>query len=118
MKKRSMMMKKIAKVIVHFDDGTFEEVVSSEKSVMPLFPQAPQAPYAPVTLPWVSPFTVTSKNAGEFSNAPMILGGPSSSTYSWSMGYMDNVAGTADGSPITNKYTITSTGNGHVEVQG
>lgn len=109
-------MKKIAKIIVYFDDGTFEEVMNSEKSMFPAVPQYPYVPN-PNTQPWISPFTVTSKNTGEFKNDPMILGGPSSSTYSWSMGYMDNMASTSDGAPVTNKYTITSTGNGHVEIQ-
>ena len=110
-------MKKITKVIVYYDDGTFEEVMSN-KNTLPVTPIIPQSPYSPNSPPWTPPFTVTSKNTGEFTNSPMILGGPSSSTYSWSMGYMDSMTATADGSPITNKYTITSTGNGHVELQG
>lgn len=108
-----MMTKKIAKIIVYFDDGTFEEVMSSEKIAFPVVPQYPYVPN-PNTHPWIPPFTVTSKSSGEFFNAPL----STNSIYSWSMGYMDTMAGTADGSPITNKYTITSTGNGHVEIQG
>ena len=35
--------------------------------------------------------------------------------WDYSYNYMDLVA---DGAPATNKYSITSSGNGHVEVQG
>lgn len=110
--KTTSTTKKIAKVIVYFDDGTFEEVMSNTRVVLPQTPYVPYTPYAP---PWISPFTVTcAARGGEFSVDTM----SAKPTYSWSMGYMDTLASTSDGAPITNKYTITSTGNGHVELQG
>jgi hypothetical protein len=96
-----MTTKKITKIIVYFDDGTFEEMSSNKP-----------APYVwPNVQPWMAPspsappmYTVTCKDST--SSASTMF-----SSYSY-----DNMV--ADGAPITNKYAITSSGNGNVEVQG
>jgi hypothetical protein len=91
-------MKKITKVIVYFDDGTFEEM-KSQPSVVPHYTWPQYKPYVtPQVDPWSPPYVVTS------GNTPLTLSN-------------SNDNSVADGAPITNKYTITSSGNGNVEVQ-
>ena len=93
--------KKIAKVVIFYDDGSLQEIESTTAET-------------PVSFLSTSENTLNfNDNFGTFTPAPTL-----NSPYSWSMGYMDNMSGTADGAPTTNKYTITSTGNGHVELQG
>jgi hypothetical protein len=100
-----MTTKKITKVIVYFDDGTFEEI-----------PSTLSTPYVwPNVQPWMAPappappmFTVTTKDTTSVA---------SSSFSSWNTAYSYDTM-VADGAPITNKYAITSSGNGNVEIQG
>jgi len=99
MKRKNMMTKKISRVIVFYEDGSFEEVKTS----------SPQPAYIPATpKSWEGPFfyTVTTKDT-------------TSNQYDqkWAYNYQD-MSYTPDGAPITNKYAITSSGNGHVEIQG
>lgn len=94
-----MMTKKITKIIVYFDDGTFEEVMKAHTpSINPAI--SPQTPY------WTPPFTVTC------SASEAKLG----TFQDWSSPYNISTM-TNDGAPITNKYAITSSGNGNVEIQ-
>ena len=125
------MTKKISKVIIYYDDGTYEEVKASllnpqdqqdkaptsPSPVMPGFrpdyqkvrdwkePYYTQPQWVPSTdkKPWEPPFTVTCDNV----NVPLKYTINSDNTWSFtSTGNADNL----------NKYTITSTGNGNVDL--
>lgn len=116
------MKKTISKIIVYYDDGTYEEVKTgvsdapnkSDTSLAPKTPVSPDfrpdwqkirewnpsMPYQPVYVtpttgdPSLPPWTITCSTTGENLN--------------WKV--------TSTGNDVLdNKYTITSTGNGNVE---
>lgn len=56
-------MKKISKIIVYYNDGTFEECDMNQKHVPPMFGPIPGMPYQPIVQPdWYPPnHTITCK---------------------------------------------------------
>jgi hypothetical protein len=123
-----MMTKKISKVIVYYEDGTYEEVKASisdsqgeqNKKVVNPSPVIPDlrpdyykirdwgAPtWVPNTTP--QPFTVTCSNSTDNIPLKYTVSSDARDMATWtftSTGNADNL----------NKYTITSTGNGNVDL--
>lgn len=125
------MTKKISKVIVYYEDGTYEEITHSvstvpseqnKKDVSPS-PVVPdfrpdyykirdwgQPTWVPTTdkKPWEPPFTVTCDAS---KNVPLnyTVSSDTRDMATWSF----TSTGNADN---LNKYTITSTGNGNVDL--
>ena len=121
-------MKKISKVIVYYEDGTYEEIahsvpdVQSEKDKTNVSPSPVIPPYpdlrpdyykireytqpvwvSPTVDPLAPPWTVTCDNG----NVPLKYTIGTDGTWSFtSTSNADNF----------NKYTITSTGNGNVDL--
>ena len=56
-------MKKISKIIVYYDDGTFEECNMEKPYIPPFTGPIPGAPYQPIPVqnPWYPPNTITCK---------------------------------------------------------
>lgn len=121
------MMKKISKVIVYYEDGTYEEIKASvsdtqdqpnKKDVSPspiTWPPYTSPYYAPYTAPYTAPSIpwpgykpgdIWCTNTDD--NVPLKYTiSPDSGTWSFtSTGNFGN----------DNKYTITSTGNGNVDL--
>lgn len=130
-----MMMKKINKVIVYYEDGTYEEITNSISAIQseknkesigpsPVIPdfrpdtlkirEWPQPTYSPTWVPstdkkpWEPPYVVT---CGSDNNIPLhySITSDTRDMTSWSF----TSTGNADN---LNKYTITSTGNGNVDL--
>lgn len=111
------MTKKIAKVIIYYEDGTYQEI---ENSILGLSGKedkkhASPSPVIPDFRPdtqqlrdwqWSPPFTVTC-STGDVPFNYTVTSDPCMMSYSFtSTGNADNL----------NKYTITSTGNGNVDL--
>lgn len=109
-KKKTTKMAKISKVIIYYEDGTYQEVtpgvhlVQGEKNKEPSYPSPinPGMPYQPryvspttVDPSMLPPWTITCTTTGENLN--------------WKMTSTENA-------PLNHKYTMTSTGNGNVEI--
>lgn len=135
------MTKKISKVIIYYEDGTYEEVKAgvpdvqgkqdknpvSPSPVIPDFrpdtqkitewptPRPTWVPpaYQPARDPWPYPWRpgdIWCTTSGNTANSPLDLKYTvSSDTGTWSF----TSTGNAD---VLNKYTITSTGNGNVDL--
>jgi len=95
-----MMTKKIDKVIVYYEDGTYEEVKASFND-SPYKPYTPNVNPSPVSPSWVPQYTRDT-------HWPM----PVTCT---SDGGTYKFTSTGNFAP-DNKYTITSTGNGNVDL--
>lgn len=130
------MSKKISKVIIYYEDGTYEEVkasvsdtqnqqdknVASPNPVVPDFRPDTQkvqewprpgwpAPYQPTTVdPSIPPWTITCDSTNNIPLKYTVTSDPRNMEMpSWtftSTGNADNL----------NKYTITSIGNGNVDL--
>jgi hypothetical protein len=102
------MTKKISKVTIYYDDGTYEEIKNSipniqDKQYKTTTPWTPwpnvTKPYEPGPAYWKSPFVVTTTDSSA---------GTSYTMASTGFGAID--------SSMLNKYTITSSGNGDVDL--
>ena len=134
--RNTTMTKKISKVIVYYDDGTYEEVKTgapniqdqtnknpaSPPVVMPDFRPdiqkmkdwTPSTPYQPTYVtpsvdPTLPPWTVTCSTGNVPLNYTVTSDACNMEMPSWSF----TSTGNADN---LNKYTITSTGNGNVDL--
>lgn len=126
------MTKKISKVIIYYEDGTYEEVKASvpdtqgEQNKTPVSPSPVIPPYpdlrpdyykireytqpvwvSPTVDPLTPPWTVTCNSTDNVTLNYTI--NPNADTTTWSF----TSTGNADN---LNKYTITSTGNGNVDL--
>ena len=114
------MTKKISKVIIYYDDGTYEEVKTSvfdpqnQQNKTPVSPSPVVPDFRPDYYqvkdwkdPWAPPWTVTC----ETGNVPLkyTVSSDTRDMATWSF----TSTGNADN---LNKYTITSTGNGNVDL--
>jgi hypothetical protein len=103
------MTKKISKVIVYYDDGTFEEMNGT----------------TPVVKPYVPPTPDFRPDTQKVQDWPMRIHPPTTfpqyqpARDAWPHPWKPNeiCCGTSTGNaPEFNKYTITSTGNGNVDI--
>ncbi len=114
------MTKKISKVIIYYEDGTYQEIENSvlglpSKEDKKLASPSPVIPdFRPDTQQlrdwqqhWAPPFTVTC-STGDVPLSYTVSSDPRDTT-TWSF----TSTGNADN---LNKYTITSTGNGNVDL--
>ena len=121
------MTKKISKVIIYYEDGTYEEIAHSVSRVQDEKDKGNVSP-SPVTPdlrpdyyilrdwkdpfykedPYAPPFTVTCDNTN---NVPLMYNVTSSTrdVQEWRFTSTGNAG-------VLNKYTITSTGNGNVDL--
>lgn len=93
------MTKKISKVIVYYTDGTFEEMKADAS------PHVPSAP----------DFRPDTQKIRDWPTLPTLPTTPCPWPYPWGPNqvWCDTSTGNA---PLTDKYTITSTGNGNVDI--
>lgn len=115
------MTKKISKVIIYYEDGTYEEITHSVSRVQDEKDKGNVSP-SPVTPdlrpdyyilrdwkdPYEPPYTVTCDNT---SNVPLVynIASSTSDVQEWRFTSTGNAG-------VLNKYTITSTGNGNVDL--